>query len=452
MHTTVWTPPVRPPTFDRVLPACGRPAPLLTAPLLILVLGAVLLFGCDAGTEASDASAPDAPANLAATAREGAVALQWQAVAEAEQYRVYRTADPSAGGSSLLQSGVPTASFTDTTARNGTQYEYRVTAIVGDNESAPSAPVQARPRAVDRVVTGSLRERIQSTYDAMPRRNSEAFAVPTAEEHAQWRTLLAALIDTDTTAARALIDASFPSYALIRFTDTATDRRYWLLQEVPTVETGWGTVVIDSSPVRDLAVEVPHPYYDINTYAQGIDLFLETGARAFLMAGASRCANRELSGCDGETTVCNGDYPVSDVAHAVRTPFQKAHEALTDAFPDMVALNLHGNGLSDCETVFLSSGVWDDTTDSVIALRDALRDRDVEAADPMSSSCPLVGGTNVQGRYTNGAPSPCTQAAAAATGQFVHLEQQPFFREEPAQYAALIAAVNAVFPPRSREE
>lgn len=434
--------------FSRILRACVRPVPL---PIL-LVLGAVFLLGCDAGTEASDGPAPDAPVDLRATAREGAVALQWQAVAEAEQYRVYRTTDPSGGAPSSLQSGVPTASFTDTTARNGTQYEYRVTAIVGDNESALSAPAQARPRAVNRVVTGSLRERIQAIYDAMPRRNSEAFAVPTAEEQTQWRTLLEALIDTDTTAARALIDDSFPSYALIRFVDTATERRYWLLQEAPAVEAGWGTVVVNPSPLRDVAVEVPHPYYDINTYAQGIDLFVETGARAFLMAGASRCANRELSGCDGETTVCNGDYPVSDVAHATRTPFQEAHEALTDAFPDMVALNLHGNGRSDCETVFLSSGVWDDTTDTVIALRDALRDRDVEAADPMSSSCPLVGGTNVQGRYTNGAPSPCTQAAAAASGRFVHLEQQLFFREEPAQYAALIAAVNAVFPPRSRED
>lgn len=440
MHTTVSMSAMHATMFNHVLRACSR---LVHLP--ILVLGAVLLLGCDAGTDASDASVPDAPADLAATAREGAVALRWQAVAEAEQYRVYRTTGPSGGAPSQLQSGVSAVSFIDTTARNGTQYEYWVTAVVGGTESAPSAAVQVRPRAVDRVVAGSLRERIQAIYDAMPRRNSEAFVVPTAQEQAQWRMLLDALIDTDTTAARARIDASFPSYALIRFTDTATDRRYWLLQEAPAVETGWGTVVMNPAPTRDVAVEVPHPYYDINTYAQGIDLFLETGARAFLMAGASRCANREPSGCDGETTVCNGTYPVSDVAHAVRTPFQEAHEALVDAAPDMVTLNLHGNGLPDCETVFLSSGVWDDTTNTVTALRDELLARGVDAADPMSSSCPLVGGTNVQGRYTNGASSPCTQAAAAATGRFVHLEQQRRFRESPAQYAALIQAVNATF-------
>jgi hypothetical protein len=414
----------------------------------------MLVLGCDTGSSSSDpsVSALDAPVGLTATAREGEVALQWSAVEEAEQYRVYRTTDGSNWPSTPLQSAVPTPSFTDTTARNGTEYRYRVTAVADNAESAPSSSAQARPQAVYRAVTASLRERIQTIYDAMPRRESEAFVVPSAEQQTQWRALLDALVNNDTTAARARIDASFPSYALIRFTDTATDRRYWLLQEAPTVEFGWGTVVIDPSPVRDLAVEVPHPYYDINTYAQGIDLFLETGARAFIMAGTSRCANREPSGCDGETTVCNNSYPVSDVAHATETPFQVTHEALADTFSEMVALNLHGNGLSDCETVFLSSGVWDDTTDTVTALRDALIDRDVNAADPMSSSCPLVGGTNVQGRYTNGSPAPCTQEATDANGQFIHLEQQQFFRESPAQYAALIEAVNATFAPLNPDE
>ncbi|WP_158705124.1 fibronectin type III domain-containing protein [Salinibacter altiplanensis] len=400
------------------------------------------------GSSSSDTSAsvPDAPVGLTAMARESKVALQWSAVAEAEQYRVYRTTDVSSWPSTPLQPAVPTPSFTDTTARNGIQYGYRVTAVAGDAEGAPSSPAQARPQAVDRELTASLRERIQAIYDAMPRRDSEAFVVPSSEQQTQWRAL-DALADNDTTAARALIDASFPSYALIRFTDTATDRRYWLLQEAPTVETGWGTVVIDPSPTRNLAVEMPHPYYDIGTYAEGIDLFLGTGARAFIMAGTSRCANRKPSGCDGETTVCNNYYPVSDVAHATETPFQVTHETLADTFSKMVALNLHGNGLSECETVFLSSGVWDDTSDPVAALRDALLARDVDAADPMPSSCPLVGGTNVQGHYTNGSAAPCTRKATGANGRFIHLEQQRFFREPPDRYAALIEAVNAVFIP-----
>jgi hypothetical protein len=451
---SVMWPTVLPPSASHDRLRTARRAYGLGFCLSIAVLVPMLLLGCDTGSSSSgtSASAPNAPVGLTATAREGEVALQWSAVAEAEQYRVYRTTDVSNWPSTPLQSAVPTPSFTDTTARNGTEYRYRVTTVADDAESAPSSSAQARPQAVDRVVTASLRERIQAIYDAMPRRDSEAFVVPSAEQQTQWRALLDALVDNDTTAARARIDASFPSYALIRFTDTGTDRRYWLLQEAPTVEAGWGTVVIDPSPVRNLAVEAPHPYYDIDTYAQGIDLFLETGARAFIMAGTSRCANRNPSGCDGETTVCNNSYPVSDVAHATETPFQVTHEALADTFSEMVALNLHGNGRPDCETVFLSSGVWDDTTDTVTALRDALLDRDVDAADPMSSACPLVGGTNVQGRYTNGSATPCTQEATDANGRFIHLEQQRGFRESPAQYAALIEAVNATFAPLNPDE
>ena len=421
----------------------------------IAVLVLTLALGCDTGSPSSDdasTSVPDTPIGLTATARESEVALQWSAVAEAEQYRVYRTTDTSNWPSTPLQSAVPVRFATDTTARNGTLYSYRVTAVTGPLESAPTASAQARPQAVDREVTASLRERIQSIYNAMPRRDSEAFVVPSAEQQTQWHALLDALAHNDTTTARALIDASFPSYALIRFTDVATDRRYWLLQEAPTVETGWGTVVIQPSPMRNLAVEVPHPYYDINTYAQGIDLFLETGARAFIMSGTSRCANRKPSGCDGETTVCENYYPVSDVAHATETPFQVTHEALTDTFSEMVALNLHGNGRPDCETVFLSSGVWDDTTHTLTALRNALRAQGVDAADPFSSSCPLVGGTNVQGRYTNGSAAPCTQEATHANGRFIHLEQQRSFRESPTRYAALIEAVNATFASRATDE
>jgi hypothetical protein len=56
-----------------------------------------------------------------------------------------------------------------------------------------------------------------------------------------------------------------------------------------------------------------------------------------------------------------------------------------------------------------------------------------------------VGSTNVQGRYTNGASSPCTSAADTATGRFVHVEQRRPFRASAAEYGALIEAVNAVF-------
>jgi hypothetical protein len=95
--------------------------------------------------------------------------------------------------------------------------------------------------------------------------------------------------------------------------------------------------------------------------------------------------------------------------------------------------------------VFLTSGVEDDTPAPVEDLRQALVERGVRAGVPGTSSCPLVGSTNVQGRYTNGVGAPCTEAAGAATGTFIHVEQRLDFRQSPDRYQALIDAVNATF-------
>jgi hypothetical protein len=116
-----------------------------------------------------------------------------------------------------------------------------------------------------------------------------------------------------------------------------------------------------------------------------------------------------------------------------------------DRYPGLTALSLHGNGQESCETVFLTSGVADDTPASVRALREALVERGVQAGLPGTSSCPLVGSTNVQGRYMNGADRPCTEAATSATGTFIHLEQRLGFRQSPDRYTALIEAVKATF-------
>jgi hypothetical protein len=309
--------------------------------------------------------------------------------------------------------------------------------------------VSDAPEAVQQEVEGSLRARIEAIHSDMPREGSDRFARPSADELAQWRTLIDTLAASDTAAARSLIAEQFPSYALIAFTDTLTSDTYYLLQEAPTVETGWGTVVMNPDPDRNLAVQVPHPQFELNTHVEGADLFRRAGARVLVMAGTHRCANRAASSCDGRTGVCGPlqAYRESDMAHIVEAPFQVTHEAMVDRHPEITAFSLHGTGRDNCETVFLSSGVADDTPEPVRALRQALVERGVRASIPQTSSCPLVGSTNVQGRYTNGSPTPCTQEASGATGRFIHVEQRREFRASPDRYEALIDAVIATFGP-----
>jgi hypothetical protein len=133
------------------------------------------------------------------------------------------------------------------------------------------------------------------------------------------------------------------------------------------------------------------------------------------------------------------------MAHVTDAPFQVTHAAFVDRDPEITAFSLHGNGQDRCETVFLSSGVEDDTPQPVRDLRQALLERGVRASVPGTSSCPLVGSTNVQGRYTNGSSEPCRQAASSATGTFIHVEQKLDFRQSEANYGALIDAVKATF-------
>lgn len=287
-----------------------------------------------------------------------------------------------------------------------------------------------------RSVTGSFRERINALQDGMPRKKSNGFEVPTKTDLARWRGLVDALLNGEVSLAKSLVEEHFPSYALLCFTDTATDHAYLLLQESPSTLKGWGTVVLNLAPDRDLAIEVPHPVYDVNTHREGADLFQKAGARVLVMAGTHRRAN-------SATSPCNGSKQQSDMAHVVDSPFQITHEAFTDCFPGLTALSLHGHDQENCETVFLSGGVGGGIPQSVRNLREALRERGVEVGIPDgTSSCSLVGSKNVQGRYTNGSSQPCEEAATSATGYFIHIEQSPEFRES---YDPLISAIEATF-------
>ncbi|MBB3112165.1 fibronectin type 3 domain-containing protein [Paenibacillus phyllosphaerae] len=92
--------------------------------------------------------APATPTGLAVTsiqagAATSSVALQWDSVAEAASYNVYRK---EAGAESFTKLGSVTnaAAYTDTTVAVGNTYEYQVTAVGASSlESAPSGSVSA---------------------------------------------------------------------------------------------------------------------------------------------------------------------------------------------------------------------------------------------------------------------------------------------------------------------
>jgi fibronectin type 3 domain-containing protein len=91
-------------------------------------------------------TAPDAPANLQATAGDGSVALTWDAVTGADTYTVKR-ATTSGGPYTDVGTGLTAASYSDTTVTNGTTYYYVVSATNTAGESADSTEATATPEA-----------------------------------------------------------------------------------------------------------------------------------------------------------------------------------------------------------------------------------------------------------------------------------------------------------------
>ena len=85
---------------------------------------------------------PNAPTSLTATAGNGQVALSWTANG-ATSYNVKRSITSGSGYAPLAN--VATASYTDSTAANGTTYYYVVSAILSGVESGNSAQVAATP-------------------------------------------------------------------------------------------------------------------------------------------------------------------------------------------------------------------------------------------------------------------------------------------------------------------
>ena len=124
--------------FPRLVSVCGRH-------WLLPVILVVALVGCSSG--GGSTPPPPAPTDLTASSEDGAVLLSWQGAAEASGYNVYRIASGTSDSAVRLNGDTPVTqtSYTDTTADNGTRYEYRVTAVGEGGESERSTSVSARP-------------------------------------------------------------------------------------------------------------------------------------------------------------------------------------------------------------------------------------------------------------------------------------------------------------------
>ncbi|XYH92512.1 hypothetical protein ACMHYB_32125 [Sorangium sp. So ce1128] len=281
----------------------------------------------------------------------------------------------------------------------------------------------------------TLEELAACVRDQMPGKDSGIFVVPSSTQLSAWRSVVRMMMDGR---CNIVLPSSLSSFARIRLVrDAANGRSYCVLMEVADrngdgiVDRGLGTFIVDAAAERELCHAAAHPIADMETEIQAITVFKETRSRSFLMAGA----HRDASFAD---SLCQSSFMSSDAAHNVTNAFHSTHLELASYYGSRPwwSVQWHGMATSTCaEEVFASHGM--DVTpvdgDKILELkRNMLAYKPTwRIGVPGSSDCPLNATTNVQGRLLNGVPASqvCGRPASSYSGRFVHIEQDPGFRD-----------------------
>lgn len=281
-------------------------------------------------------------------------------------------------------------------------------------------------RADYRVESGDFLAEVERLRSLVFAAHSGRYVPPTQTQADAFRRAAASLLagDFDDAVAR----AATLRYHVVEFTDSNTGYILYGLRENLVngrPSRGWGTYFVNFGFSADKLVEVPHPLFDTNTEEVGALVFLFSGARGFLLAGAHRHAN-------GTGT--------ADVAHLTRSIFSSVHQTWNGAFGERPAWQIHGFTLTgfpafpgDAQAV-LSNGAGDVTTP--ILWLDAYLEyfgfrgyvyTTLPADDPLSVAVndgvlgsrlrDLGATTNVQGNYSRN-----------LGGDFVHVELERYIR------------------------
>jgi hypothetical protein len=289
----------------------------------------------------------------------------------------------------------------------------------------PQPPLTPAIATVADTVKGSFRNQISLLESNMPRAKSESYAPPTNVEQADFDRLTSAIIENDL--ARAVQLATQNNYQLNYYVDRGDNYSVsYLLREQKPIQKGWGLYAFRLDSTSKIIVEAPHPLYDKKTPSIALDVYRALDARALLIAGAQRNANRDGS---------------ADVAHASESIFQSVHLTLShelqSAAGDVIILQIHGFHASKHEgypQVVFGLGEKPLPREVAIAqkITEALSEQGISSGvctGVESNLMELCAKTNVQGLTTKDAT-------------FIHVELDEKIRQND---EAFIAALVEVF-------
>lgn len=157
---------------------------------------------------------------------------------------------------------------------------------------------------------------------------SGSYVAPTTAEWTQFNAAAAALHAGNLALAES--NAVALDYQLILFTHTNDQRTFPALRSretngAPTKP--WGTYFVNTNAAVNASVGAPHPQFDFRSPRLAAEIFLKSGARGLLLAGAHRDA-------DGNNT--------ADPGNLTNTVFHAVHEAWSGVNGENTAWQIHG--------------------------------------------------------------------------------------------------------------
>ena len=273
-------------------------------------------------------------------------------------------------------------------------------------------------------IKGSFRNQISILEKNMPRAKSEGYLPPTNKEQADFAELVSMLITGDL--ARAVDLATKNDYTLNYYVDRGDDYAVsYLLREQKPIQKGWGLYAFRVDSTSNIIIEAPHPLYDRGTPTVALDIYRALDARALLIAGAHRHANRDGS---------------ADVAHTTESIFQSVHIALSQEIQaksgDVIILQIHGFHTSKhagYPQVVFGLGKNGQAKEVALAqrIKDALFEQGISAGictGTESELQDLCAETNAQGSVTN-------------EGAFMHIELDEKIRKDDKAFVAALVQV-----------
>ncbi|QOJ27958.1 MAG: T9SS type A sorting domain-containing protein [Ignavibacteriales bacterium] len=286
---------------------------------------------------------------------------------------------------------------------------------------------------------------------------TDAYTEPAAEDEVNWKLAVKRVLESDFSSAHT--SAGSFGYGIYQFTDTESQKIYYILAKTSGGINYWGYFAFNGSASRQkLIIQAPHSRYDFKTELQSNYVFWKSGARALFVAGIHRCNATGYSSCAGTTTVCQTSglsekFRKSDPAHNVNSTFQFTTYIVDSALTNSIFVQLHGFAYTPTDPdLIMSNGV---TADPVTDYLSTLKSELLELNDTLDFKIlhidttwnKLTGTTNVQGRMINGSLNPCGSSASVNSGRFLHIEQvYTNLRDNETSWDVMATAIINTFP------